>query len=252
MVGLMSAVQSSRGRVLIVDDDPSILHSYSHGLTEAGFSVAEASSGVEALHQIETGQFDVLISDIKMPGMNGLALLRRMHEHSAELRVILMLEAQNNQIVVQAAELGALQCLVKPIKPELLEKTAALAVRLNRERRNTLSVFHTLRSEQSKPTSFTATEAKNEFGRILEKAIRGSVVVITKHNAPKAVLMSMDEFNALSRAPESKINALSAEFDSLLARMQGSVARNSMEAAFHASPKQLGEAAVAAAARKRG
>ena len=70
--------------------------------------------------------------------------------------------------------------------------------------------------------------------------------------ADYAVLMSMDEFNALSRAPESKINALSAEFDLLLAQMQGSVARNSMEVAFHASPKQLGEAAVAAVARKRG
>ncbi len=248
----MSAVQSSRGRVLIVDDDPSILHSYSHGLTKAGFRVEEASSGVEALRQIETGQFDVLISDIKMPVMNGLALLRRMHEQSAELHVIMMLEAQNNQIAVQAAELGAFQCLVKPIKPELLEKTAALAVRLNRERRNTLSDSHTHRSEQSKPASFTATEAKNQFGRILEKAIQGTVVVITKHDAPKAVLMSIDEFNALSRAPESKINALSAEFDSLLARMQGSVARNSIEGAFHASPKQLGEAAVAAVARKRG
>jgi antitoxin Phd len=247
----MSAVQSSRGRVLIVDDDPSILHSYSQGLTKAGFSVAEASSGEEALRRIKTGQFDVLISDLKMPVMNGLDLLRAMHEHSAELHVILMLEAQNNQITVQAAELGALQCLVKPIRPELLEKTAALAVRLNRERRNPLSVFHTHRSEQSKPASVTATEAKNGFGRILEKAIRGSVVVITKHDAPKAVLMSMDEFNALSRAPESKINALSAEFDSLLARMQGSVARNSMDAAFHASPKQLGEGAVAAVARKR-
>jgi prevent-host-death family protein len=248
----MSAGQSSRGRVLIVADDPSILHSYSHGLTKAGFSVAEASSGKEALRQIKTGQFEVLISDVKMPVMNGLALLRRMHEHSVELHVILMLEAQNNQIAVQAAELGALQCLVKPIRPELLEKTAALAVRLNRERRNTPSVFHTHRSEQSKLASFTATEAKNEFGRILEKAIRGSVVVITKHDAPKAVLMSMDEFNALSRAPESKINVLTTEFDSLLARMQGSVARNSMKAAFHASPRQLGEAAVAAVARKRG
>lgn len=248
----MSAVRGPKGRVLIVDDDPSILHSYGRGLSKAGFMVAEASSGVDALRQIENSQFDVLISDIKMPEMDGLTLLRRMHEHSAPVQVILMLEAQNNQIAVQAAELGAFQYLVKPIKLELLEKTAALAVRLNRERQNTLSVFHAHRAEESMPTLFTATEAKNEFGRILEKVIRGNVVVITKHDAPKAVLMSMDEFNSLSRAPESKINTLSAEFDLLLARMQGSVSRSSMEAAFRASPKQLGEAAIAAAARKRG
>jgi len=248
----MSTIRSSKGRVLIVDDDPSILFSCGHGLSKAGFTVAEASSGVEALRQIETSQFDVLISDLKMPGMDGLSLVRRIRGHSAEVQVILMLEAQNNQIAVQAAELGVFQYLVKPINLELLEKTAMLAVRLNRARGNTVSVFQTHRSQESKPTSITATEAKNEFGRILEKAIRGDVVVITKHDAPKAVLISMDEFNALSRGPESKINTLTAEFDALLARMQGPAARSSMEAAFRASPKQLGEAAVAVAARKRG
>ena len=91
----------------------------------------------------------------------------------------------------------------------------------------------------------------NEFGRILETVIQGGKVVITKHDSPKAVLISMDEFKTLSNIPELKINALSAEFDSLLTRMQGPVARASMEAAFHASPQELGRAALAAA-RKRG
>jgi antitoxin Phd len=101
--------------------------------------------------------------------------------------------------------------------------------------------------------SVTATEAKNKFGRLLEKAMQGGVVVITKHDAPKAVLISMDEYTALASAPESRINSLSAEFDSLLMRMQMAGARNSMRVAFHASPKQIGKAAVVnAAARKRG
>lgn len=97
----------------------------------------------------------------------------------------------------------------------------------------------------------TATEAKNAFGRLLEKAMQGGVVVITKHDAPKAVLISLDEYTALSNASESRINSLGAEFDSLLMRMQGPKARNAMKSAFHASPKQLGKAAVLAA-RKRG
>jgi len=77
------------------------------------------------------------------------------------------------------------------------------------------------------------------------------VVVITKHDAPKAVLVSVDEFNALAGAAESKLDTLSSEFDALLARMQTRKARAGMKAAFDASPKQLGRAAVAAA-RKRG
>jgi prevent-host-death family protein len=97
----------------------------------------------------------------------------------------------------------------------------------------------------------TATEAKNRFGHLLEKAMRGGVVVITKHDAPQAVLISMDEYTALSGAPEARINSLSAEFDALLMHMQRPGARKAIKAAFHASPKQLGKAAVAAA-RKRG
>src|SRR5436189_6122458 len=97
----------------------------------------------------------------------------------------------------------------------------------------------------------TATEAKNNFGRLLEKAMQGGVVVITKHDAPKAVLISMDEYTALCDAPEARINSLSAEFDSLLTRMQRPGARRAMQNAFHATPKQLGRAAVTAA-RKRG
>ncbi len=98
--------------------------------------------------------------------------------------------------------------------------------------------------------SVTATEAKKEFGRVLEKAIQGGRVLITKHDTPKAVLISIDEFNTLLRAPESKLNALGAEFDELLARMQRPGARKAMQAAFDATPQQLGKAAVAAA-RKR-
>ena len=99
--------------------------------------------------------------------------------------------------------------------------------------------------------SFTATAAKNDFGHLLEIAIRGGRAVITKHDAPKAVLISIDEFNALTGGATNKLETLSIEFDALLARMQTPKARAGMKAAFNASPKELAEAA-SAAARKRG
>jgi antitoxin Phd len=105
-------------------------------------------------------------------------------------------------------------------------------------------------SERTGAVSISATHAKNEFGRILEKAIQGRTVVITRHNAPKAVLISVNEFNALSRANRVKLDALSGEFDALLARMQTPAVRARMQAAFAASPKRMGKAAVAAARRR--
>jgi antitoxin Phd len=98
----------------------------------------------------------------------------------------------------------------------------------------------------------TATDVKNEFGRVLEQVIQGGIVVITKHDEPKAVLLSVREFQALTNAGRIKLDTLSGEFDASLARMQTQAARDGMKAAFDASPKQLGKAAVAAARKKRG
>jgi prevent-host-death family protein len=100
-------------------------------------------------------------------------------------------------------------------------------------------------------STVTATYAKNEFGRVLEKVIQGGIVVVTKHDQPKAVLISVREFNALTSANRNKLDTLSGEFDALLARMQTPAARAGMKAAFDASPRQMGKAAVTAA-RKRG
>jgi len=107
------------------------------------------------------------------------------------------------------------------------------------------------RAEPMPSVAISATEAKNEFGRILETVIQGGKVVITKHDSPKAVLISMREFNTLSNAHRAELETLSDEFDRLLAKMQAPAARAGMHAAFHATPKELGKAAVAAA-RKRG
>jgi prevent-host-death family protein len=82
-------------------------------------------------------------------------------------------------------------------------------------------------------------------------AIQGGAVVITKHEAPKAVLLSVENFNALSQARETRLDTLSGEFDALLARMQTPKARAGMRRAFSASAEKLGKAAVVAA-RTRG
>jgi antitoxin Phd len=105
--------------------------------------------------------------------------------------------------------------------------------------------------EASPRSSFTATEAKNEFGRLLEWAIQGNAVVITRHDTPKAVLISMDEYNALKNAPALQLEGLSKEFDAMHQRMQTPKARAAVKALFHSTPSKLGRAAVVAA-RKRG
>ena len=94
-----------------------------------------------------------------------------------------------------------------------------------------------------------ASRLKNEFGAVLEQALRGGAVAITKHDTPRAVLVSYDEFQALVRAGSQSLGDLRVEYDTLLARMQTPAARAGMEAAFNASPAELGRAAAKAARR---
>ena len=137
------------------------------------------------------------------------------------------------------------------MKTHMARADAELPVGRRRPRPARVATFRNSRGETLTPASVTASEAKSEFGRVLEMVIQGCAVVITKHDAPKAVLISVETFNALSGAAETKLDTLSSEFDALLARMQTSKARRGMKAAVAASGERLGKAAVAAA-RSRG
>lgn len=112
--------------------------------------------------------------------------------------------------------------------------------------------FRNRRGEQVDVTSFTATTAKNHFGDVLERALSEGAVAITRHEKARAVLLSIEEFDALrGSGTKDTLDTLSGEFDAMLERMQTPEAMRAVEAAFHASPAELGRAAVRAA-RKRG
>lgn len=98
---------------------------------------------------------------------------------------------------------------------------------------------------QTERITVTATEAQNEFGRILDSAAQDRVVVITRHNAPRAVLISFEKYNALITAGATVLDTLTGEFDVLLDRLQSPAAQAALRQAFSASPAALGQAAVA-------
>jgi len=96
-----------------------------------------------------------------------------------------------------------------------------------------------------------ASRLKNEFGTVFEQATLGGAVVITKHDTPKAVLLSYAEFEALTKSGTPALDDLSERFDELLAAMQTPKAKAGVAAAFNATPEELGAAAVKAARTTR-
>jgi antitoxin Phd len=92
-----------------------------------------------------------------------------------------------------------------------------------------------------------ASRLKNEFGTVFEQAAVSGAVVITKHDTPRAVLLSYAEFEALTASTTPALDDLSERFDTLLATMQTPQAKAGVAAAFDATPEELGAAAVKAA-----
>ena len=93
---------------------------------------------------------------------------------------------------------------------------------------------------------FSATEAKNSFGRVLDTAFSQGMVAITKRDRPTAVVLSLDAYQALLDARDQALGSLSHEFDALLLQMQTPASRQGMMDAFDASPEALGQAALEA------
>jgi prevent-host-death family protein len=100
-------------------------------------------------------------------------------------------------------------------------------------------------------SAVAATKVKNEFGSVLEQAMHGGAVAITRHDLPKAVLLSYEEFVALVKDRAPQLNDLTSEFDALLADMQTAKARQGMAKAFEAPASRLGRVAVSAARKAR-
>jgi DNA-binding NtrC family response regulator len=106
--------------IMIVDDEKIVRESLYHWFTKIGHTVEKASSGFEALEQLERNPFDVLFVDIRMPEMNGIELLEKVKIEYPETVVIIITAYGSIESAVKAMQLGASDYLLKPFKPDYL------------------------------------------------------------------------------------------------------------------------------------
>ena len=119
-------------RVLVVDDDESIRETFLYHLDRAGYDVAVAATAEEALGRLAEVEPGVVITDIRMPGMDGLELLARIREASPEIDVVVITAHEDMQSASQAMRQGAFDYLVKPLD---LDRIETLVERCFREKR---------------------------------------------------------------------------------------------------------------------
>jgi len=115
--------------ILIVDDEPIVRESLRDWLQDAGYKVVTAETGEEALDLISRQDFSVLILDIRLPGRTGIAVLREVKEKKPDTKAIIITAYPTSDLTAEALKLGAMDCLVKPIVPDDLERLVRDAVK---------------------------------------------------------------------------------------------------------------------------
>jgi DNA-binding response OmpR family regulator len=114
-------------RILLIEDYPPVRDAVSEGLTELGFAVDQAGDGEEGLWLAESNPYDVVILDIMLPKLDGLALLKRLRAKGSRLAVLLLTAKDTVADRVTGLDLGADDYLVKPFAfAELVARVRAL------------------------------------------------------------------------------------------------------------------------------
>jgi two-component system response regulator HydG len=105
-------------RILVIDDDPTFCTMLKTFLTNKGFSVKEAFSAAESLKAIRLEQFDIALSDFRLPDKDGLELLKDIRQLKPKLPVIIMTRYADIRVAIRAIKMGAYEYVTKPINPD--------------------------------------------------------------------------------------------------------------------------------------
>lgn len=154
------------GTVLIVDDDETLLRSLARLLRLRGYEPKTATSAAAAIELVQTERFDVVLSDIAMPGMDGIELLRNIRDTDLVVPVILITGAPAVSTAVDAVEYGAFRYLTKPVENDDLVATVEKAVRYHRMARMKARAAELLGTETAGPGDRAGLEVS--FERALE------------------------------------------------------------------------------------
>ena len=116
-------------KILIVDDELSVRQSLEEWFSEDGFEAITAEDGEAALRQMPAGPYDIIVLDLKMPGMDGITLQKRIREIDRDAAIIILTAYASVETAVEALKLGAFDYITKPVDPDDLSHVVQNALR---------------------------------------------------------------------------------------------------------------------------
>lgn len=157
-------------KVIIVDDEADVLELCERILTTQGFQVKTAQDGYEAVRMAEQNRFDLLLTDIKMPGMNGLEIAQALREADPGISCIIMTGFSTMDRVIEALKLGADEFIMKPFTPEELSVVINKALEKDQLRKENFRLRSLIPLFELNKTLMRTVEVEEVLQRLLEIA----------------------------------------------------------------------------------
>lgn len=167
-------------RVLVVDDERRGRRVLQIALEQMGIESVAAESGDAALHCLETEKVDLVLSDLAMPGMNGLELLRRIRDSEPDVPVILLTAYATVQSAVEAMKLGAFDYLIRPFDVDVVEAAVRRALEFGTYRRENSFLREQVRSVTDARDLIFASAAMEQVSSLIDRVAQTrSAVLVT-------------------------------------------------------------------------
>jgi two-component system, NtrC family, response regulator PilR len=196
-------------RVLVVDDEQSMRELLAIMLRQVGYDVTTADGGESAIQALTTDTFDLVITDLRMRKMDGLAVLRAAKEHSPRTVVLVVTAFASTETAVEAMKLGAYDYVTKPFKLDELKLTIANALERKRLHEENVALKRQLRIERGFE-NFIGRSRKmlDIFETIRKTADSGSTVMITGESGTgkELVAQAVHSESSRRRAPFISVN----------------------------------------------
>ena len=112
---------NARKHVLVIDDDAVVGHSFDRVLSDKGYDVSSALSGEEGVEKMDTNEYDIVFTDIKMPGIDGLEVAERIRERCPWTPVVVITGYGSEENEAKAKVLGTRGFVRKPLTPDIIE-----------------------------------------------------------------------------------------------------------------------------------
>jgi len=165
-------------KILVVDDEQSMTQFLSIVLRKEGYSVVTVNNGRDALEKVKTEGFDVVITDIKMPGMDGIQLLHGIKKHDPALPVIIMTAYASQQSAIDAVNLGAFQYLIKNAKNDEIKLIVRNALEMRKVRTENLFLKRELKKGHEEKTIIGTSDEMAKVFKMVDRVAESDATIL--------------------------------------------------------------------------